>query len=127
MNNVYCSQCGCKNSSLSKFCCSCGNKLMTAQDFISGPKRDIITTERASEVDEDGIPTTFRKPAKFEYEIQKSKNKFSVAEILSVPPSQDRIKQEIDPNFKIPELKDYLKQSLRECSSSRTPKDVDEG
>jgi len=100
---------------------------MTAQDFISGPKRDIITTERASEVDEDGIPTTFRKPAKFEYEIQKSKNKFSVAEILSVPPSQDRIKQEIDPNFKIPELKDYLKQSLRECSSSRTPKDVDEG
>jgi hypothetical protein len=99
---------------------------MTAQDFIVGPKRDIITTERASELDEDGIPKTFRKPAKLEYEIEKSKNKFSVSEVLSIPPSQERIKTDVNPNFKIPELKDYLRESLRECSSSRLPKDVDE-
>ena len=51
---------------------------------------------------------------------------YSVSEIISVPPSQDRIRADIDPNFRTPTKEEYLKQSLNECRSMRVPKDIDE-
>lgn len=127
MSNIYCSNCGSKHLLGAKFCSSCGSPMSsiaqraTVQNsFVKAPQRSVIDR------DEDGIPTTFVKPQKLSYEIEKSKNKFSVSEIISVPPSQERINTQIDPNYKIPSKEEYLRQSMNECRSMKTPKDIDE-
>jgi hypothetical protein len=106
-----------------KFCSSCGTP-MTSLAQRAAPQH--TRTIQRNDYDEDGIPTTFIKPQKLVYEIEKSKNKFSVSEIISVPPSEDRIRTDIDPNFRIPTKEEYLRQSMSECKSMRTPKDIDE-
>lgn len=123
MSNVYCSNCGTKHILGAKFCSSCGTP-MTSLAQRAAPQQ--TRTIQRNDYDEDGIPTTFIKPQKLVYEIEKSKNKFSVSEIISVPPSEDRIRTDIDPNFRIPTKEEYLRQSMSECKSMRTPKDIDE-
>lgn len=123
MSNVYCSNCGTKHMLGAKFCSSCGTP-MTSLAQRAAPQQ--TRTIQRNDYDEDGIPTTFIKPQKLVYEIEKSKNKFSVSEIISVPPSEDRIRTDIDPNFRIPTKEEYLRQSMSECKSMRTPKDIDE-
>ena len=127
MSNVYCSNCGSKHLLGAKFCSSCGNPMASIAQRATVQSNTLRSPKRPqADYDEDGIPTTFIRPAKLSYEIEKSKNKYSVSEIISVPPSQDRISTQLDPNFKIPTQEEYLRQSMNECRSMRTPKDIDE-
>ncbi len=68
----------------------------------------------------------FVKPNTLSYEIEKSKSKYSVSEIISVLPSSERMNYNLNSDFKIPSREEYLKQSLSECRPSRNPKDIDE-
>lgn len=125
MSNIYCSQCGTKHVLGAKFCMSCGNAL--AGGVNNTPQR--LQPRQAvvqSDYDEDGIPTTFRKPARLSYEVEKGgKNKFSVNEIISQPPSNDKFER---PTVKAPTMtkEEYLSQSLKECSSAREFKEINE-
>lgn len=128
MSNIYCSQCGSKHIVGSKFCSSCGSKLSGFSN-IETPKKILSQPIiRKADLDEEGIPTSFVKPAKLAYEIEKyhSNQKYSVSEVLSIPPSNDRITQSLPSDFKVPTKEEYLKMSLKECSSTRTPSDIDE-
>lgn len=125
MGNIYCTSCGTKNNLGAKFCFNCGNQIGAAA--LSHNQQQIRKpTTRLAEYDEDGIPTTFIKPSSLSYEIEKSKSKYSVSEIISVPPSTDRFNSNVSSDFKIPSREEYLKQSLSECRPSRNPKDIDE-
>jgi len=123
MNNVYCSNCGTKHLLGAKFCSACGNQMSSLAQKITP---QINRPVSRNDYDEDGLPTTFVRPKALSYEIEKSKNKFSVSEIISVPPSEDRIRIDVDPNYRIPSKEEYLKQSMSECRSMKTPKDIDE-
>lgn len=123
MSNVYCSNCGTKHMLGAKFCSACGSPMSSLAQRVAP---QMTRPSVKNDYDEDGIPTTFVRPQKLAYEIEKSKNKFSVSEIISVPPSEDRIRTDIDPNFRIPTKEEFLKQSMSECRSMRVPKDIDE-
>jgi hypothetical protein len=128
MSNIYCSQCGSKHVVGSKFCSSCGSKLAGFNN-IQTPQRTIVQpVVKKTELDEEGIPTTFVKPTRLAYDIERyhANQKYSVSEVLSSPPSNDRITQSLPSDFKVPTKEEYLKMSLKECSSTRTPSDIDE-
>lgn len=126
MSNIYCTSCGTKNVLGAKFCFNCGNQIGSQALMNNSKMIRQAPSKRNVEYDEEGIPTTFVKPQKLNYEIEKSKNRFSVSEILSVPPSPDHIMPKGDPNIKIPSKEEFLKQSLSECRSTRNPQDIDE-
>jgi hypothetical protein len=128
MSNIYCSQCGSKHVVGSKFCSSCGSKLGGFNNFETPQRVAAQPVIRKPDLDEEGIPTSFVKPARLAYEIEKyhANQKFSVSEVLSSPPSNDRITQSLPSDFKVPTKEEYLKMSLKECSSTRTPSDIDE-
>ena len=126
MSNIYCTGCGTKNVLGSKFCFNCGNQIGSTALMSNKTQSKPTLSKRNIEYDEDGIPTTFVKPQKLNYEIEKSKNRFSVSEILSVPPSPDHVMPKGDPNIRIPSKEEFLKQSLSECRSTRNPQDIDE-
>ena len=126
MSNVYCSNCGSKHMLGVKFCSSCGNQMSSMAQRATVQNNTLRKPQRSVDYDDEGIPTTFVRPQKLSYEIEKSKNKYSVSEIISVPPTQERIQTNLDPNFKIPTKEEYLKQSMNECRSMRTPNDIDE-
>jgi hypothetical protein len=125
MGNIYCTSCGTKNNLGAKFCFNCGNQI-GASALHSNQQQIKKPLVRSSEYDEDGLPTTFVKPNRLSYEIEKSKSKYSVSEIISVPPSSERMNYNLNSDFKIPSREEYLKQSLSECRPSRNPKDIDE-
>jgi len=125
MSNIYCSQCGTKHVLGAKFCMSCGTALAGGINNTvqrQQPRQRIVE----SEYDEEGIPTTFRKPSRLSYEVEKGgKNKFSVNEIISQPPSNDKFDR---PAANVPQMtkEQYLQQSLKECSSAREFKEINE-
>lgn len=126
MSNIYCSACGTKHMLGAKFCTACGNAMSATAQRQSIPSIRQQKQSVMPDYDEDGIPTTFVRPQKLSYEIEKTKNKYSVSEIISVPPSNERIQTQVDPNYKVPSKEEYLRQSINECRSMKTPKDIDE-
>lgn len=131
MSNIYCSNCGTKHLIGSKFCTNCGNSL---GGFSNVNKPSLQTqiinkkniSDNYSEVDEDGIPTTFRKPSRLHYEIEKPKNKYTGQELFNAPPIDDSEKSVRRPiNYKKLTKEEFLSQSLKECSS-RPIQDIDE-
>lgn len=130
MSAIYCSSCGSKHQLGAKFCSSCGSKLAGFNNMVSSPQpvitRNVTARSNNLNVDEEGIPTSVVIPRRLEYEIEKSnKNKFSVSEVLSVPPSYDKRNDTLPSDYKIPSKEEYLKQSMRECGSSKFT-DIDE-
>lgn len=128
-NHMYCSNCGAKNSSTSNFCSSCGNKIET---FSSIKKSNLSNRNlepvknNASEVDEEGIPTVFRKPSKLHYEIEKPiSNKFSGEELFKAAPSEEKNKRNKIAGYKKMSKEEFLRESMKECSS-RKSQDIDE-
>lgn len=126
MSNIYCTSCGTKNVLGAKFCFNCGNQIGSQALMNNSKMIRQAPSKRNVEYDEEGIPTTFVKPQKLNYEIEKTNNKFSVSQILSVPPSPDHVMPKGDPNITIPSKEEFLRQSLLECKSTRNPKDIDE-
>lgn len=132
MSNIYCSNCGSKHIVGAKFCTNCGNSLGGFSNLnkqtkpINTINRTSIT-ENTSDVDEDGLPTTFRKPSKLSYEIEKpANNKYSGKEIFNsapVDPHEKSNKRIL--NYKKLSKEEFLSQSLKECSS-RPIQDIDE-
>ena len=133
MSNIYCSNCGTKHVLGSKFCTNCGNSLGGFAN-INKPsiQQQIISRNtsrnRSSDVDEDGIPTTFVKPSKLHYEIEKPAiNKYSGKELFTSSPvdPSERIPIKTNNNYKKLSKEEFLAQSLKECSS-RPIQDIDE-
>jgi hypothetical protein len=133
MSNIYCSNCGSKHVLGSKFCTSCGNSLggfnnvnkPTLQNPIQ--KRN-ISRAQTSEVDEDGIPTTFVRPSKLSYEIEKpAGNKYSGKDLFNAAPVDlsERVVSRPNSNYRRLSKEEFLSQSLKECSS-RPIQDIDE-
>ena len=80
------------------------------------------------EVDEDGIPTTFVKPSKLHYEIEKPVgNKYLGKDLFNAPPvdPSERISSRPNLNYRKLSQEEFLSQSLKECSS-RPIQDIDE-
>lgn len=130
MSAIYCSSCGSKHQLGSKFCSSCGSKLGGFNNIVTNTaqitQRPLENRRINQEVDDEGLPTSVVIPRKLEYEIHKAdKNKFSVSEVLSVPPSYDKRNDALPSDYKIPSREEYLKQSMRECGSSKFT-DIDE-
>lgn len=131
MGNIYCSSCGAKHNLGSKFCSSCGNSLggfnnLQTNKAQFSPRLNQKPLER--ELDEDGIPTTFVKPSKLSYEIERpNKNKYSAKELFESPPIDQNEKQSprVLTNYKQLTKEEFLAESLRECSS-RPMKEIDE-
>ncbi len=124
MSNVYCSQCGTKHMLGAKFCSNCGTPM--GGQILAQSRPNVSRNVRASEVDEDGLPTTFTKPRRLEYEVEKQdRNKFSVNEIISQKPSSEKFQRPVGQS-KILSQEEYLAQSLKECQSSRNFEDVNE-
>jgi hypothetical protein len=131
MSNIYCSNCGNKHLLGSKFCTNCGNSLggfanvnkQTSQNK-SSIRKNVINT--ISDEDEDGIPTSFRKPSKLHYEIEKPNNKYSAKDLFNALPISDSEKtpRRILNSRKLTK-EEFLAQSLKECSS-RGIQDIDE-
>lgn len=129
MSNIYCSQCGCKHVVGAKFCSSCGNPLSvlharTSNNVLS-PKNARQNIE--TNVDEDGIPTTFRKPSRLSYEIENPVNsKFKAEDIFKSQPSNSEDKKRLKLNtYKKLSKEELLNQSLKECAP-RQIQDIDE-
>lgn len=133
MSNIYCSNCGTKHVLGSKFCTSCGNSLggfnnvnkPTLQNSIQ--KRN-ISRAQTSEVDEDGIPTTFVRPSKLSYEIEKpAGNKYSGKDLFNARPvdPSEKVISRPNSNYRRLSKEEFLSQSLKECSS-RPIQDIDE-
>ena len=133
MSNIYCSNCGTKHILGSKFCISCGNSLggfnnvnkPTLQNTIQ--KRN-ISRAQTSEVDEDGIPTTFVRPSKLSYEIEKpAGNKYSGKDLFNARPvdPSEKVISRPNSNYRRLSKEEFLSQSLKECSS-RPIQDIDE-
>ena len=133
MSNVYCSNCGTKHLIGSKFCTNCGNSLggftniNTNLKTASAPLRN-INRQDTRDVDEDGIPTTFVKPSRLAYEIEKpAGNKYSAKDLFNsapIDPSERSISRP-SANYRKLTKDELLSQSLKECSS-RPPQDVNE-
>jgi hypothetical protein len=124
MANIYCSSCGTKHMIGSKFCSNCGSSLVV--QILAKSNRAIIQPNRGPELDEDGLPTTFVRPNRLDYEIQKEgRNKFSVNEIISQKPSSEKFDRPSSISRSL-SREEYLAQSLKECQSSRNFEDVNE-
>jgi hypothetical protein len=131
MSNIYCSNCGTKHILGCKFCSNCGNSLggfnnPQINKAQVSPRLNQKPQER--ELDEDGIPTTFVKPSRLSYEIERpNKNKYSGKELFESPPVDHNERQppRILTNYKQLTKEELLAESLRECSS-RPMKDIDE-
>lgn len=122
MTHVYCSSCGCKHVLGAKFCSSCGSSMVAGAEV----KRKVSAPTKQSDVDEDGIPLSFTRPQKIEYDIvDRSQNKFSVADVISQAPATNR-----EPRARVLSKKmskeEYLAQSLKECAQSKNFQDVNE-
>lgn len=133
MSNIYCSNCGTKHILGSKFCTSCGNSLggfnnvnkPTLQSQIQARN---TSRQQNSEVGEDGLPTTFVRPSKLSYEIEKPVgNKYTGKDLFTAPPVDPSERVMSRPNFNYRKLskEEFLSQSLKECSS-RPIQDIDE-
>jgi len=121
---MYCSECGSKNGVGAKFCSSCGNPLVSLiqKNQLKRP----APTPSMSNVDEDGLPTVVIKPTKLAYEIERpEKNKFSVKEVISTPPSSEKFSRPIGKSEKLTK-EQYLSQSLKECASSKNFNEINE-
>ena len=133
MSNIYCSNCGTRHISGSKFCTNCGNSLGGFANINVNSKPSTILTKNNNrqeirDVDEDGIPTTFVKPSKLAYEIEKpANNKYSAKDLFNAAPVDPSEKLISRPNSNYRKLtkEEFLAESLRECSS-RPMKDIDE-
>jgi len=132
MSSIYCSNCGTKHILGSKFCTNCGNSLggfsnVNKPVLQKSVSRNISNTP-SREVDEDGIPTTFVKPSKLAYEIEKpAGNKYSAKDLFNSAPidPSERISSRGNSNYRRLTKEELLSQSLKECSS-RQPQDIDE-
>ena len=86
--------------------------------------KNIINNE--NDYDDEGIPTSFRKPSKLHYEIEKPNNKYSAKDLFNALPIND---SEKTPRRTLNSRKltkeEFLAQSLKECSS-RGIQDIDE-
>lgn len=133
MSNIYCSNCGSKHNVGSKFCTNCGNSLggfvnaikPTSQNQIQARN---ISRAQTSEVDEDGLPTTFVRPSKLSYEIEKpAGNRYTGKDLFTAPPvdPSERIMSRPNSNYRRLSKEEFLSQSLKECSS-RPIQDIDE-
>ena len=132
MSNVYCSSCGTKHILGSKFCTNCGNSLGTFSNMnkpvLQQSLSRNISNVSSREVDEDGIPTTFVKPSRLSYEIEKpAGNKYSAKDLFNSAPTDpnERISSRGNSNYKRLTKEELLSQSLKECSS-RKSQDIDE-
>jgi hypothetical protein len=132
MSNIYCSNCGTKHVLGSKFCNSCGNSLSSLSNVnkqvLQQSLSRNISNASSREVDEDGIPTTFVKPSKLSYEIEKpASNKYSAKDLFNSAPTDpsERISSRGNLNYKRLTKEEFLSQSLKECSSRKT-QDIDE-
>jgi hypothetical protein len=132
MSNVYCSSCGTKHILGSKFCTNCGNSLGTFSNInkpvLQQSLSRNISNVSSREVDEDGIPTTFVKPSRLSYEIEKpAGNKYSAKDLFNSAPTDpnERISSRGNSNYKRLTKEELLSQSLKECSS-RKSQDIDE-
>jgi hypothetical protein len=132
MSSIYCSNCGTKHILGSKFCTNCGNSLggfsnVNKPVLQKSVSRNISNTP-SREVDEDGIPTTFVKPSRLAYEIEKpAGNKYSAKDLFNSAPidPSERISSRGNSNYRRLTKEELLSQSLKECSS-RQPQDIDE-
>jgi type IV secretory pathway ATPase VirB11/archaellum biosynthesis ATPase len=134
MSNIYCSNCGSKHVLGSKFCTNCGNSLGSFSNINKPVLKQTINTPRnisntaSREVDEDGIPTTFVKPSRISYEIEKpAGNKYSAKDLFNSSPvdPSERMTSRLNSNYKRLTKEELLSQSLKECSS-RQLQDIDE-
>ena len=132
MSNIYCSNCGTKHILGSKFCTNCGNSLGTFSNInkpvLQQSLSRNISNVSSREVDEDGIPTTFVKPSRLSYEIEKpAGNKYSAKDLFNSAPTDpnERISSRGNSNYKRLTKEELLSQSLKECSS-RKSQDIDE-
>lgn len=124
MSSIYCSNCGTRHMIGAKFCSNCGGKI---SNFAHANAMPVIKQKSEAILDEDGIPETFTKPAKLEYEIQKTSNRYSVKEIVSSPPSRDHfVETSAAKAQRFTSKEEYLKHSMRECASSKIPNNIDE-
>jgi len=133
MSAIYCSQCGTKHGIGSKFCTNCGNSLggfvnaVRQNTHVQIPQKNTLSINN-SNLDEDGIPTTFVKPSKLSYEIERSNtNKYSAKELLTAAPLQESEKRGSArvSNYKKLTREEFMAQSIKECSS-RSVNDIDE-
>lgn len=126
MSGIYCSNCGTKHLVGAKFCSNCGNKM----SIFAEAKGRVPATKPKSfrlEDDEYEVPDTFVKPVKLEYDIEKSTNRYSVKDIISRPPSARESRNDLSlKNENFSSKEDYLKYSMKQCSSSRNLTDIDE-
>lgn len=133
MSNIYCSSCGTKHVFGSKFCTNCGNSLggfqnVNKQSIQQSPILKNNTRQQSVETDEDGIPTTFVKPSRLAYEIEKPLgNKYSAKDLFNSTPvdPSERTYSRPSSNYRKLSKEELLAQSLRECSS-RQSQDIDE-
>lgn len=133
MSNIYCSNCGTKHILGSKFCTNCGNSLggfnnVSKPSLQNSIQARNISRNQISEVDEDGIPTTFVRPSKLSYEIERpAGNKYSGKDLFTAPPvdPNERIGPRPNSNYRKLSKEEFLAQSLKECSS-RPIQDIDE-
>lgn len=123
MSHIFCSSCGSKHAIGARFCSGCGNAMGAFHKPASAQPR---RSTEPSNVDEDGLPTVVVRPQKLEYEIvDKTKNRYSVSEVINQSPSIDREpRQKV--NVKKMTKEEYLCQSLKECAQSRDFKDINE-
>ncbi len=133
MSNIYCSSCGTKHVLGSKFCTNCGNNLGGFSNINMGSKPNMLMPknnirQHPKDLDEDGIPTTFVKPSRLTYEIEKpAGNKYSAKDLFNsapLDPSERSISRPLS-NYRKLSKEELLSQSLKECSS-RQPQDIDE-
>ncbi len=121
--NIYCQKCGSKHQLGAKFCSSCGNSLTGGQP--AAQKRTTSVSNSAAD-DEDDPPENLVIPSKLDYTIiQENKNRFTVAEALSRPPSEETNRDVRIPNRKKLSLKEFEQQSMKECGRSATT-EIDE-
>ena len=133
MSNIYCSNCGTKHIIGSKFCTNCGNSLGGFNNVNKPSLQNSIQARNASrnqvsDVDEDGLPTTFVRPSKLSYEIERpAGNKYSGKDLFTAPPvdPSERIGARPNSNYRKLSKEEFLAQSLKECSS-RPIQDIDE-
>ena len=132
MSNIYCSNCGTKHVLGSKFCTSCGNSLGSFSNINKQILQQSLSRNTSNvssrEVDEDGIPTTFVKPSRLSYEIEKpAGNKYSAKDLFNSVPTDpsERISSRGNSSYKRLTKEELLSQSLKECSS-RKSQEIDE-
>ena len=119
MSIIYCSNCGSKHGAGSRFCSSCGNALSN----FAAPKQR-VQNPQVEIVDEE---TSFNRPNRLAYEIQKGGNTIFKGEDLfksSPVNEQDRLNRPVGNVTKLTQ-EEYLSQSLKECAP-RGMQDIDE-